>query len=152
MFFNYDSFELGAIAFVVSGILIYSYSGYALVPHTKAINNNSLVNTTNTVESSSVIESNQYVEASVQTANVQVDATVQAANHYVNTGMQTSARMWLESIRNWITEILGTSDPQNPQYVNVGVQTNAPSTWQTVKQWFLEVCSLRSSQLSSLGQ
>ena len=150
-FFNYDSFELGAIAFVVSGILIYYYSGYSVVPHAK-VNNNSLVNT-NTVESSSVIGSNQYVEASVQTANVQVDATVQAANHYVNAGMQTSARMWLESIRNWITEILGTTpNPQGGLYVDVGVQTNAPSTWQTVKQWFLDVCSLRSSQLSSLGQ
>lgn len=47
--------------------------------------------------------------------------------------MQTSARMWLESIRNWITEILGTN-PQGGQYVDVGVQTNAPSIWTTVKQ------------------
>jgi len=63
--------------------------------------------------------------------------------------MLTSARMWLESIRNWITEILGSTT--NPQYVDVGVQTNATSLWGTVKQWFLEVCSIRSSELSSLG-
>lgn len=63
--------------------------------------------------------------------------------------MQTSSRMWLESIRNWITEIWGSP---NPQYVDVGVQTNAPSLWGSVKQWFLEVCSVRSSELSSMGE
>jgi len=64
--------------------------------------------------------------------------------------MQTSARMWLESIRNWITEILGGgggsaigASPSNPQYVDVGVQTNATTMWGTVKQWFLEVLSVR---------
>jgi hypothetical protein len=44
--------------------------------------------------------------------------------------MQTSNRMWLESIRNWITEILGsgtTSSHSGPGYVDVGVQTNAPT-------------------------
>jgi hypothetical protein len=69
-------------------------------------------------------------------------------------GMQTSAsaKGWLESIRNWITEILGTNpNPQaTGQYVDVGVQTNAPSLWGSVKQWFLEVCSVRGSQLSSM--
>lgn len=56
--------------------------------------------------------------------------------------------MWLESIRNWITEILGTTpNPNsNPNYVDVGVQTNATSTWETVKQWFFEVCSVRGSE------
>lgn len=78
-----------------------------------------------------------------------VETSIQTTNTYVNTGMQTSARMWLESIKNWITEILG-SNP-NPQYVDVGVQTNAISTRATVKQWFLEVCSIRSSDLSSMG-
>jgi len=66
--------------------------------------------------------------------------------------MQTSARMWYESVKNWIDEILGTPTNPNPQYVDVGVQTNATSTWGTVKQWFLEVCSVRSSELTSLGE
>jgi len=57
--------------------------------------------------------------------------------------------MWLESIRNWITEILGSTT--NPQYVDVGVQTNATSLWGTVKQWFLDVCSIRGSEISSIG-
>ena len=156
MFFNYDSFELGAIAFVVSGILIYYYSGYSVVSHAKV--NNSLVNTSNTELSNNLTPaSTQLIDAGVQTdADIQIEAGVQAANHYVNTGMQTSARMWLESITNWINELLSSSSPTQAslpgQYVDVGVQTNALSTWQTVKQWFLDVCSLRSSQLSSLGQ
>src|SRR6266550_4118464 len=148
MFFNYDLFEIGAIAFLVSGIFIYFFSSVPLT-------NESLINTPNTVESSSVIGSNQYVEAGVQAANINVagaaDAGVQAANTYANTGIQTSARIWLESIRNWINELI-SSPSQGGQYVDVGVQTNTISTWQTVKQWFLEVCSIRSSQLSSLGE
>lgn len=32
---------------------------------------------------------------------VQIDQGVQASSH-VNTGMQTSNRMWLESIKNWL--------------------------------------------------
>jgi hypothetical protein len=69
----------------------------------------------------------------------------------VNTGMQTSSRMWLESIRNWINEILSPTSNPNPQFKDVGVQTNAPSFFETVKQWFLEVYSIRSSELSSIG-
>ena len=47
-----------------------------------------------------MVESNklQYIEASVQATN-----TVEPVTNYVNTGVQTSARIWLESIRNWIT-------------------------------------------------
>ena len=73
---------------------------------------------------------------------------MQTANTYVNTGMQTSPRMWLESIRNWINDILGTPNP-NPNYVDVGVQTSN-TFWETVKQFFIEVCSIRPSDLSSL--
>lgn len=63
--------------------------------------------------------------------------------------MQTSTRMWYESIRNWIDELL-SSPTQAGNYVDVGVQVDiSKSTWQTVKQWFLDVCSIRSSQLSS---
>jgi hypothetical protein len=61
--------------------------------------------------------------------------------------------MWLETIRNWITEILGspTNHSASGQYVDVGVQTDAPSLWGTVKQWFFDVYSIRSSELSSMG-
>jgi hypothetical protein len=138
MFFNYDLFEIGAIAFVVSGIFIYSFYNSA-----GPINNESLVNTLPNSEIS-----NNFLDAGVQT---DVNISVEAAT-YVNTGVQTSPRMWLESIRNWITEILGTPNhPATVQYVDVGVQTNGPSVWQTVKQWFLEVCSVRSSEFKELA-
>lgn len=153
MFFNYDLFEIVAVAFVVSGLLTFS------IYNSSPINNDSLVNNNLSLNSISNLNSNiqldnlpnqSYVEAGVQASNI--DAGVQAATH-VNTGVQTSARMWLESIRNWITEILGT--PSNPSivegYVDVGVQTNGTSLWTTVKQFFLEVCSVRSSELSSIG-
>jgi|SRR6267378_113923 len=160
MFFNYDSFEIVTIAFIVSGLLICKYSFYnssSIAP----VNNESLVNTNTSLNSISKLNSNiqldnlpnqGYEEASVQTVDIQVDACIQATNTYVNTGMQTSARMWLESVRNWINEILSggspaTSSHSGPGYVDVGVQTNAPSVWATVKQWFLEVLDqkLRSS-------
>jgi hypothetical protein len=159
MFFNYDSYGIVAIAFIVTGILIQS------LYKSNALPNDSLVNTNSSLDSISKLDSNiqldqlpnhSFVDASIQTANIQVEASIQTANTYVNTGMQTSSRMWLESIRNWITEILGsgTSNP-NPQatgqYVDIGVQTNATSMWDTVKQWFLDVCSVRGSELSSMG-
>jgi hypothetical protein len=153
MLFNYDSFEIVAIAFIVTGILIQSLYISSATP-----NNDSLINTLSNSDigiQSNNLATTQLIDASVQTdANIQVaEASVQAANTYVNTGMQTSARMWLESIRNWITEILGTTGntPATGQYVDVGVQTNPISLWDSVKQWFLEVCSIRSSELSSMG-
>jgi hypothetical protein len=148
MFFNND------LLIVVGSIIVGSVFTYTFYNNIFTINNSeSLVNTFSNSDLS--IKSNSLpikylIDASVQTnANIQVEASVQAATTYVNTGMQTSARMWLESIRNWITEILGTTP--NPGYVDVGVQTNATTTWQTVKQWFLEVCSIRNSD-SSLQQ
>lgn len=80
MFFNYDLFEIGSIAFIISVILIKSFYN-SLTP----INNESLVNTSNTANSTSVIGSNslQYLESGVQTANTQVEASVQATNTYV---------------------------------------------------------------------
>ena len=124
MFFNYDLFEIVAIGFVVSGILIFSLSKSA-----GTINNNeSLVNTKSlsispthlnldSKISSSTLEtpapathsptldsiSNlpliniDHVNVGVQ---VQLDQGVQAST-YVNTGMQTSSRMWLQTIRDW---------------------------------------------------
>lgn len=154
MFFNYDSFEIGVVVFVVAGILTYSISKSSPI-----INNDSLVNTKSSLDTISNLNSNiqldnlpnqSYIEAGVQASNI--DAGVQAATH-VNTGVQTSARMWLESIRNWINEILGT--PSNPSivegYVDVGIQTDGTSMWATVKNFFFEICSVRSSEISSIG-
>jgi hypothetical protein len=161
MFFNSDSlFVVGSIIFI--GLGVFTLSKYNFF--TTVNNNESLVNTSIPKVSNSDLSSldlslsknltttTQLIDAGIQTdANIQVEASVQAANTYVNTGMQTSSRMWLESIRNWINEILSPTSNPNPQFKDVGVQTNTISTWQTVKQWFLDVCSVRSSQLSSLG-
>ena len=157
MFFNYESVEIVAIAFIVSGILIQS-----LYISSATSNNESLINTLShldlNIQSNNLVTtstaSQSLIDASVQTdANIQVEASVQAVNNYVNTGMQTSPRIWLESIKNWITEILGTTSNTQAtgQYVDVGVQTNTISLWDSVKQWFLEACSIRSSDLSSMG-
>ena len=165
MFFNNDFlFVAVASSFIVGGVIL-TYSFYNNIFPT-VNKGESLINTNSSLNSISKLDSNiqldnlpnhSYVEASIQTVNIQVETSIQAANTYVNTGMQTSARMWLESVRNWINEILSggspaTSSHSGPGYVDVGVQTNAPSVWATVKQWFLEVCSVRSSELSSLGQ
>jgi hypothetical protein len=45
MFFNYDSFELGAIAFIVLGLVLYSIT-------TTTLNNESLVNTNSSLDTS----------------------------------------------------------------------------------------------------
>ena len=165
MFFNNDLLIVAvASTFIVGGVIL-TYSFYNDIFPT-VNKGESLINTNSSLNSISRIDSNiqldnlsnhSYVEASIQTENIQVEASVQAANTYVNTGMQTSARMWLESVRNWINEILtggspATSSHSGPGYVDVGVQTNATSWWATVKQWILEVCSVRSSELSSMGQ
>jgi hypothetical protein len=138
---------------------LYQVYLFIIIPTTKnsiTLNNESLVNTNSSLDSTSNIQlvnlpNHDYVNVSIQTeANTQVEASIQTANSYVNTGMQTSSRMWFESIRNWINELLSTPNPQG-QYVDVEVQTNTISTFQIVKQWFLEVCSIRSSELSSMG-
>jgi hypothetical protein len=159
MLFNNDLlFVVGSVIFIAGGI--FTLSKYNIFPTINKgeslINTNSSLDTiglqaTNLSETNNLL-TQSYVEASVQTTDILVETGIQTANTYVNTGMQTSARMWLESIRNWITEILGsgTSNP-NPQYVDVGVQTNATTMWATVKQWFFEVCSVRSSELTSIG-
>lgn len=126
MFFNYDSFEVVAIAFVVSGILIYSlYYSSAAGTH---INNESLINTSSLSESIpdsiSVIGPNnlQYIEANIQTADTNVETKIKATITYVNTEMQTSDRLWYESklqntvepqttASNEINRIYDTSNP-----------------------------------------
>jgi hypothetical protein len=78
---------------------------------------------------------------------------VQASTH-VNTGVQTSARMWLQTVKNWIDEILSTTHA-NPNYVDVGVQASPvleqASRWQSFKDWVLDCFSMRSSEYSSIG-
>jgi len=159
MLFNNDSiFVVGSLMFIAVGLLT-SYSYY--INTTNAGMTESVVNTPGSpvVNAPGLADlTTQYVEANVQTdANINVagaaDASVQTATTYVNSGMQTSARMWLESVRNWIDGLLSrTSNSQvGGQYVDVGVQTNTISVWDTVKQWFLEVCCVRPSELSSMG-
>ena len=61
--------------------------------------------------------------------------------------------MWLETINNWINELLSRPNPSvaGDLYVDKGVQTEITSLWGTVKQWFLDVCCVRSSQFTSLA-
>jgi hypothetical protein len=162
MFFNYDSFELLAATFVVSGMLI----TYTFYKGSTTVNNESLVNTNSSLDSISNLDSNiqldnlpnsqasfadQYVDVGIQTeVNIQVEASVQSANSYINTGMQTSARMWYQTVKNWIDELL-SKPAATGQYVDVGVQAETRSTWQIVKDWFRETCSVRSSELTSMG-
>jgi hypothetical protein len=161
MFFNNDLLFVGiASSFIVGGVIL-TYSFYNNIFPT-VNKGESLVNTSATNSNLSSLDlsnnllnnsTSKLIDIGTQTdTDILVETGIQTANTYVNTGMQTSARMWLESIKNWITEILGSgSSNPNPQYVDVGVQTNATSLWGTVKQWFLEVCSIRSSEISSLG-
>jgi hypothetical protein len=149
MFLNNDLLFVAVASIFIAGGVVITYNFYNEIFPTTAIPGNNIAEQTSVIESTNL----QYVETSAQTINIQIEVGVQASNTYVNTGVQTSARMWLESIRNWINEILSSpTSLRGPGYVDAGVQTNAISTWQTVKQWFLEVCSIRSSQLSSLGQ
>jgi hypothetical protein len=128
MFFNYDSFEIAVIAFVISGIFVYYISGKS----STTVNNDSLINTSNNLDLSSLDLSNNLTSTSLAESKlidigVQTDADnivetgIQTANSYVNTGMQTSGRMWLETVKNWINEILASPtttnpNPHTPQY------------------------------------
>lgn len=119
MFFNYDSIEIVAIAFVVLGILTYSWSYKAGHFNGNAtINNESLINTKSLSISPTHLNSDSNISTLNTTApathsptldsinlpirqlhvdvSVQVDQGVQASTH-VNTGMQTSARMWMQN-------------------------------------------------------
>ena len=172
MFFNYDSFEIVAIAFVVAGVFTYFYSTSSPI-----INNESLVNTNSTSTLDPTIATNISNSTLVTTAPVthtptldsisnlppinidHLDVGVQAhldgaTSTYVDTGMQTNARMWMQTIRDWINELLSTA-PSNPNYVDVGVQASPvlehASRWQSFKDWMLEAFSMRSSSYSSIG-
>jgi hypothetical protein len=132
MLFNNDSMVVVS-AILVLGVFSYTFYNniFTTVPNNPIINNGlnneSLINTNSVLEAGVAADqpsnlTSQYVEASVQASDPNIV-------NYVNTGMQTSSRMWLESIRNWITEILGTTSntPATGQYVDVGVQTNTIS-------------------------
>jgi len=152
MLFNNDSMlVVGSVILIVAGIFI--SSKYNIFTTDNKVE--SLVNTLPKLDSDlqlANLPSHSYTDASVQTVNINLEAGVQTANQYVNTGMQTSARMWLESIRNRIEDILSSSPQVSGQYVDAAVQTNTISTYQIVKNWFREVCSIRSSELTDLGQ
>jgi hypothetical protein len=150
MVFNNDLvFVVGSFIFI--GLGVFTLSKYNIF--TTVNKSDVIVNTNSNLElSNNLTSTTQQMDIGVQTdAEILVETGIQTANTYCNTGMQTSARMWYETVKIWITEILGSTSNPNPQYVDVGVQTNAPSFWATVKQWFLEVCSVRSSELSSIG-
>src|ERR1700744_106368 len=177
MFFNNDLlYVAGSIIFMAGGVILaYPYCKYL---YTTTNNSESLINITKTTTldqtflgetniSNSTLQTTapathsptidsisnlplvniDHLDVGVQ---VHLDADVQATSTYVNTGMQTSARMWLESVKSWITEIL-SSPTQAGKYIDVGVQTNDTSIWNTVKQWLFDILSVRDSELSSIG-
>lgn len=116
MFFNYDSVVFSG--FVGTGLFVgglFTYSFYNLI--TTINKAESLVNTIPNLDSINLAESAypilqpnvlHKIDVGVQTdATIQVaDASVQATNINVNTGIQTSARIWYETVKNWITELL----------------------------------------------
>jgi len=97
--FNNDLlFVAGSVIFIAGGVIL-TYSFYKFPTINKS---ESLVNTLPKLDSDLQLDklpSHSYTEAAVQTANINLEASVQTRaggqNHYVNTGMQTSARMWL---------------------------------------------------------
>lgn len=95
-------------SFIVGGIFTYSFYNNIFTTVNKG---ESLVNTIPNIDSINLAESAypvlqpnvlHKIDVGVQTeATVQVaDASVQATNTYVNTGIQTSARMWYETVKN----------------------------------------------------
>jgi hypothetical protein len=167
MYLNNDLlYVVGSIIFMAGGvILVYPYCKYL---YTTTNGSESLVNITKTTTlDQTFLGTTNITNSTIQTTapvshsptldsisnlplvNIDhLDVGVQATSTYVNTGMQTSARMWLESVKSWITEIL-SSPTQAGKYVDVGVQTNDTSIWITVKKWLFDILSVRDSELSS---
>jgi hypothetical protein len=52
------------------------------------------------------------IDVGVQTSDINVEASVQAANIHVDIGVQTSARTWYETVKNWITELLSINSSE----------------------------------------
>jgi hypothetical protein len=107
-------------SFIVGGIFTYSFYNNIFTTVNKG---ESLVNTIPNIDSINLAESAypvlqpnvlHKIDVGVQTeATVQVaDASVQATNTYVNTGIQTEARMWYETVKNWIMELLSMRDSE----------------------------------------
>ncbi len=144
MLFNYDS--MPSYGLVVTAILVgglFTYTFYNIFTTTQSIQGkDSLINTTaqqiildsiNELPESNypILESNNLhkIDVGVQTSDIHVagvaDAGVQATNIHVNTGIQTSARMWYETVKNWITELLSinSSEIQGVTPTEVRVET-----------------------------
>lgn len=107
MFFNYDSLEIVTIAFVVSGIIIYSFYSSNFAAQN---NNESLVNTNSSLNSISKLDSNIQldnipylvnVEAKVQTAHIKLDVKVRVENKIGNNYSNQS--LDLQNLENSLT-------------------------------------------------
>ena len=159
MTLNNDLLFIGSLIFIGAGV--FTLSKYNIFTTTvnkndSLINTNSLSNLDSNIPLNNLPNHN-YVDAAVQTgnisveANIQVEASIQAANTLVNTGMQTSSRMWLESIKNWINEILGTGTTYNPQgqYVDAGVQTGTRSSWELFKDSLNKFFNLETGSVNT---
>lgn len=117
MFFNTDSINqipfVVAAVIVVGGLFTYTCYNVCFSTHTVAGMNKSLVDTIPNYVEAGVQTSNINVEAGVQAVNTNLlDTGVQASNLYVNTGMQTSARIWYQTVKNWIMEILSINSSE----------------------------------------
>lgn len=86
MFFNYDLFEIVAIAFVVSGILTFSFYNSS-----GTINNESLINTNSTVSLSNL------------DSNVQLDNL--PSQGYVNAAVQTETTSLWQSFKDLLRDV-----------------------------------------------
>lgn len=116
MFFNYDSIPFVVTGIIVSGLFAYSFYNIFIT------HNESLVNTSLNLDTVAELSESTYpileptnlhqIDACVQTTPINLEASVQTANIHVNTGVQTSARMWYETLKNWITELLSINSSE----------------------------------------
>jgi hypothetical protein len=113
MFFNYDSFEIVAIAFIVSGIFIQSY--YII---SNSINkDDSLVNTLSPLDSVNTV-------ISENTTPIPVPGP-QASGQYIDVGVQTdiSGSLWV-TIKQWFLEVFSV---RSSELSSIGY--NKTSNW-----------------------
>ena len=149
MFFNND------LLFVVGSILvggIFTYSFYNNIFTTN--NSESLVNTIPNIDSFNLAESSypilqpnvlHKIDVGVQTdptALAVVDSGVQATTIHVDTGIQTSTRMWYETVKNWITELLSMRSSE--------LQGNTP-TEVRVENWIGNLDSIQLVSSNSMN-
>lgn len=116
MLFNNDLlFVVGSI--LVGGIFTYSFYNNIFTTY----NSESLVNTLpqldsiNLTDAYPVLQPNvlHKIDVGVQTdSTALVDSGVQATTIHVDTGIQTSSRIWYETVKNWLMEILSMRDSE----------------------------------------